>query len=86
LCSQLTFVLGETDAERAVADLDLEKVFLVQEQDDGRVHEPRNRKNWTIFLKFWDARENTYNREIGEQEHKDGFTEHAGAQKYWRHR
>lgn len=36
----LTGVLGEADCERALADLLLEQILLVQEQDYRRVREP----------------------------------------------
>ena len=38
--SRPTAVLGEADGERAVGDLLLEQVLLVEEQDDGRLREP----------------------------------------------
>jgi len=36
----LTLVLGEADCEWAVSDLLGEEVLLVEEENDGRVHEP----------------------------------------------
>lgn len=38
--SDCTSVLGEADGQRAVGDLLLEQVLLVEEQDDGRLCEP----------------------------------------------
>ncbi len=39
-CLDCTSVLREADGQRAVGDLLLEQVLLVEEQDDGRLCEP----------------------------------------------
>ena len=39
-CSDRTSVLWEADGQRAVGDLLLKQVLLVEEQDDGRLCEP----------------------------------------------
>lgn len=39
-CLYCTSVLREADGQRAVGDLLLKQILLVEEQDDGRVREP----------------------------------------------
>jgi hypothetical protein len=48
-----TFVLRETDAERAVSNLHLKKIFFVQKQNDRCVHKPEQKVgNHDILIEY----------------------------------